>query len=120
MNYNISWGRSKISAPSKNIETTTLRRQAEAFFAAGIVICCIFAVSITYTVSDVGVKTGSMDSENTSRYISVLSQTEENIQSTSIEAEKELTAAEPFGYFNGEWSLWEYIGDSVSSILFGP
>lgn len=25
--------------------------------------------------------------------------------------------ADPFGYHNGKWSLWEYIGDSVSSLF---
>ena len=26
-------------------------------------------------------------------------------------------SVDPFGYFNGEWNLWEYIGDSVSSFF---
>lgn len=25
--------------------------------------------------------------------------------------------AEPFGYFMGEWNLWEFIGDSIASLL---
>ena len=25
--------------------------------------------------------------------------------------------ADPFGYLNGKWNLWEYIGDSVSSMF---
>lgn len=34
------------------------------------------------------------------------------------EAEKNDDAsAEPFGYFMGEWNLWEYIGDTVSSLF---
>ncbi len=27
------------------------------------------------------------------------------------------TGAEPFGYMDGEWSLWEYIGDLMVSLL---
>ncbi|MBQ8641512.1 MAG: hypothetical protein IJ480_04780 [Clostridia bacterium] len=27
------------------------------------------------------------------------------------------TAAEPFGYLDGEWNLWEYIGDLMWSLL---
>lgn len=26
-------------------------------------------------------------------------------------------SAEPFGYFMGEWNLWEFIGDSVASLI---
>lgn len=31
--------------------------------------------------------------------------------------EQDDTSAEPFGYLNGEWNLWEYIGDTVSSLI---
>ncbi len=34
-------------------------------------------------------------------------------------AENEGTSADPFGYFRGEWNLWEFIGDSVSSLIGG-
>lgn len=27
------------------------------------------------------------------------------------------TGAEPFGYMDGEWNLWEYIGDLMWSLL---
>lgn len=30
---------------------------------------------------------------------------------------EQYTNGEPFGYFAGKWSLWEFIGDLVSSIL---
>lgn len=26
---------------------------------------------------------------------------------------------EPFGYFMGEWNLWEFIGDSIAALLIG-
>ena len=26
-------------------------------------------------------------------------------------------SAEPLGYFMGEWNLWEFIGDSVASLI---
>ncbi len=29
------------------------------------------------------------------------------------------TSGEPFGYFRGSWNLWEFIGDSVSSLIPG-
>lgn len=29
--------------------------------------------------------------------------------------ENDDASAEPFGYFMGEWNLWEFIGDTVSS-----
>ncbi len=28
-------------------------------------------------------------------------------------------SAEPFGYFMGEWNLWEFIGDSIAALLSG-
>ena len=36
---------------------------------------------------------------------------------TDVYAGKNSAVAEPFGYFMGEWNLWEYIGDCVSSLL---
>ncbi len=29
------------------------------------------------------------------------------------------TAAEPFGYMNGKWNLWEYLGDVMADLLLG-
>lgn len=29
----------------------------------------------------------------------------------------ESTVGEPFGYFSGEWNLWEYIGDSIAYLI---
>lgn len=29
----------------------------------------------------------------------------------------ESSGGEPFGYFMGEWNLWEYIGDSLAHLL---
>lgn len=29
----------------------------------------------------------------------------------------ESSGGEPFGYFMGEWNLWEYIGDSLAYLL---
>lgn len=33
------------------------------------------------------------------------------------ETREEAAGAEPFGYMNGEWNLWEYIGDLMWSLL---
>lgn len=29
------------------------------------------------------------------------------------------TSAEPFGYMNGRWNLWEYLGDVMADLLIG-
>ena len=51
-------------------------------------------------------------SDMTPKYTSVSAITDEN--GKTIE---ESATADPFGYFNGEWNLWEFIGDSFSSLL---
>ena len=33
------------------------------------------------------------------------------------ESEKEDVSSDPFGYFNGKWNLWEFIGDSAASLF---
>ncbi len=37
----------------------------------------------------------------------------------SASVDERLTSAEPFGYFMGEWNLWEFIGDSIAALLSG-
>ena len=33
------------------------------------------------------------------------------------ETHEEAAGAEPFGYMDGEWNLWEYIGDLMWALL---
>ena len=40
------------------------------------------------------------------RYIETAVMTNSNVEDDAL--------AEPFGYFMGEWNLWEFIGDSVA------
>lgn len=37
----------------------------------------------------------------------------------SASVDESLVSAEPFGYFMGEWNLWEFIGDSIAALLSG-
>lgn len=56
----------------------------------------------------------------------VMSMVEEESLPTDRENIKEFirknirdTAAEPFGYMNGRWNLWEYLGDVMAELLMG-
>ncbi len=42
---------------------------------------------------------------------------EETIPEQVTTPDREDTGAEPFGYLDGEWNLWEYIGDLMVSLL---
>lgn len=33
---------------------------------------------------------------------------------------EDVSSAEPFGYLNGEWNIWEYIGDYFASLITQP
>ncbi len=43
--------------------------------------------------------------------------TEREMLTVPAEKHGEAAGAEPFGYMDGEWNLWEYIGDLVWSLL---
>ncbi len=43
--------------------------------------------------------------------------TDEPRETVTTPAERYHTGAEPFGYMDGEWNLWEYIGDLMVSLL---
>ena len=41
----------------------------------------------------------------------------EAMSEVTTHSESENAIVEPFGYYDGKWNLWEYIGDLVSSLI---
>ena len=92
----LTWGRKK----DFSVEEQSKGEFSDYFkivFAVGTVIC----ITATALFGNIRVK-----------YTTVSAITDD----VHSEAEKN-TAVDPFGYFNGEWNLWEFIGDSFSSLL---
>lgn len=77
-----------------------LIRTIRTFALFGTVICLL-----TFLLSSFG--------GDTEEIIPVSTETEcDGVNDGDSEA-----SVDPFGYFNGKWNLWEYIGDSVSSLI---
>ena len=38
-------------------------------------------------------------------------------ETTDVKDGDREVSCDPFGYYNGKWNLWEFIGDSVSSLF---
>lgn len=123
---NFSWGRESSSKSDK----TDVKESTSAYKSlfAGVLICLFFVICITSKSSDPtgeGVlrkeekKAAAYLGQN--EYVAAMLGLEENRAASKEEQleDSKMTVIEPFGYLDGEWNLWEYIGDSLSSLLFG-
>lgn len=71
-------------------------------------------------------KVGQTESDFFGEAVPVMSQSTEETLPADGENMKEFlrksirdTSAEPFGYMNGRWNLWEYLGDVMAELLMG-
>ena len=90
----LNWGRKRNS---KSIEKDfASQKKFKNTLLFGIAVCLLFTLTLTNDLPE---------------YISVFSPV------SSTENHNESTTADPFGYFNGKWNLWEYLGDAFASIF---
>ena len=90
----LNWGR-KRAACSHEVGTGFQDNFRKLLFF-GISVCLLFTLTLT---------------NDPSEYIPTFAQID------FTENHNESTASDPFGYFNGKWNLWEYLGDAMASIL---
>lgn len=91
-----TWGRKKSKACSES-EANASSKGIGTVLILGVLIC----LGTMFTFS-----------EKEQKYVPVSSMVDEELS-----AENENTTADPFGYFNGKWNLWEYLGDIFSSMI---
>lgn len=125
MNHNnFSYGRERPRKAEPVLKKTP--NSAYKFFAASVIICLIFGICITnknpVPYENILKKEEKAASNylSSNEYVAAMLGLDDHAAAKKEQLEdSRMTVIEPFGYFNGEWNLWEYIGDSLSSLLFG-
>ena len=91
----LTWGR-EIREKNSEITATDTSKSVRSVIIFGTLLCLGFTLTFA---------------EKEPKYAPVSSVFEEN------SSENENATADPFGYFNGKWNLWEYLGDTFSSLI---
>ena len=100
----------------------TADRTAESVLLLGVIAVSVYFFGSMWG----GPLTGEADPILNGNAIPVMSTFGEETASADGEELRELlrknlrdTSAEPFGYMNGRWNLWEYLGDVMAELLIG-
>lgn len=107
------------NTPAENRDAHTA---AGRILALGCALIAGFLISMTVPwqagSTEEAFPDGKMPAEGVAAVMSTAVQEKENLARPENGQEKSAgTGADPFGYLDGEWNLWEYIGDLMWSLL---
>lgn len=101
----------------------TVQQAADRILALGCALVAVFLIAMTVPWQTFGANSafpeGHMPTEGITAVMSTVTEEREDLTrpgNTELYDVSD-TGAEPFGYLNGTWNLWEYIGDVMWSLL---
>ena len=113
----LTFGKKRQKESSKNPSVTSA---ADLALLCGVITAAVFFLgSLSPTVEDtvhapltaIPVMSGAVEVSSSADDVpEIRERLRENIRNAS---------GEPFGYMNGRWNLWEYLGDVMASLLLG-
>ena len=106
------YGRPKKTIPGSQALQNAQKAAGQVLALGGAMIAGFF---LLMTVPEETTATGSIPEGA----VAVMSTAvyEKEVLTAPAETGNEAAGAEPFGYMDGEWNLWEYIGDLMWSLL---
>ena len=107
-------GEKNTSGKGENHDAHTA---AGRILALGCALLAGFLVSVTIPRQTEDAMENGIPSQGVAAVMSTAVGERENLTRPNETEEKTDAGAEPFGYLDGEWNLWEYIGDLMWSLL---
>lgn len=116
----LQFGRKRAKPPKENSEKT-----ANIALISGIITISVFFFC-TLTGASLSHDGTQAESALRPNAVPVMSTVDPDCAETDRGDVKEIirksirdASAEPFGYLNGQWNLWEYLGDVMADMLLG-